>query len=172
MKQIIVPVVLMLFSSCGSAPTSLEPAATLSSETGQFPRSPDPTATPGSTCLHADHIRYAEHLNFCDRDVEGRVKVQIFAYYDKRLGYHTQNLPRNQFKIDHLIPLCMGGGNDQTNLWPQHVSIYTLTDPIEPFLCGLVARGRMKQAEAIQIIREVKQAPETTAARMSQLQKR
>lgn len=171
MKLFAVPALLFVISSCGSAPSSNE-ASTLSVAAGQFPRSPDMSVTPGSTCSHPDSLRYAERIKYCERDVGNGLKSQIFVFYDKRLGFRTQNLPRNQFKIDHLIPLCLGGGNDQANLWPQHESIYNLTDPLEPFLCGLLAEGRMRQAEAIKIIRDVKQAPETTDARMSQLRKR
>jgi hypothetical protein len=69
---------------------------------------------------------------------------------------------RTDFKMDHYIPLCMGGSNDNENLWPQHKTIYQHTDPIEPVLCELMAAGQILQLKAIAIIRSVKQHPETS----------
>lgn len=176
MKHFIGFAVAFLLASCGSAPSydeaSISATTRLPNKSNQYPRWPETSVTPGTTCTRADSTRYPERIKYCDRDVEPQLKVQIFAFYDHRLGFHTQSLPRGQFKIDHLIPLCMGGGNEQANLWPQHETIYTLTDPIEPFLCGLLAQGRMKQTEAMKIIREVKQAPETTDATMALMQRR
>ncbi len=63
---------------------------------------------------------------------------------------------RQDFKIDHLIPLCIGGSNETENLWPQHKSIFVHTDIIEQRLCDLMIAGKMLQAEAIGLIREVK----------------
>lgn len=176
MKHFIIPALVFLFSSCGSGQlhdeASTSAATRLPNTSKQYPRWPDASITPGATCSHADSTRYPERIKYCDRDVEPQLKVRIFAFYDQRLGFHTQALPRGDFKIDHLIPLCMGGGNEQTNLWPQHETIYTLTDPIEPYLCGLLARGQLKQVEVMKIIRDVKQAPETTDATMAVLQKK
>jgi len=70
---------------------------------------------------------------------------------------------RMQFKIDHHIPLCMGGSNEDDNLWPQHSTIYELTDPAEGFLCERMAQGALRQAQAIQIIQSIKQTPERAA---------
>jgi hypothetical protein len=63
---------------------------------------------------------------------------------------------RRDFKIDHFIPLCMGGSNELDNLWPQHPSIYVMTDPIEEQLCIRLREGRMKQSDAVRIIRLAK----------------
>ena len=81
-------------------------------------------------------------------------------------------MERAQFKIDHLIPLCAGGSNEEVNLWPQHKSVYELTDPIEPVLCDLMKRGAMKQEEAIRIIREVKNNLETAKDVLAALKQR
>lgn len=63
---------------------------------------------------------------------------------------------RGDFKIDHLIPLCAGGSNEQDNLWPQHKTVYVKTDRIEESLCRLMASGHMSQAKAIDLILDVK----------------
>lgn len=179
---VIVPAVLSMFASCGqpNSSSSLQFNATNNGVNlprsqvnrvgnGMFPRGPEMSTTPGTTCSHG---RLRSGVQICDRDVSGGEKASVFEKYDRMFGFRTRSMPRDQFKVDHLIPLCMGGGNDDANLWPQHESIYTLTDPIEPYLCSLVSSHKLNQGEAIQIIREVKQAPETTAARMSQLAQR
>lgn len=137
----------------------------------RFPRSPHQQMTPGELCDRPDEVRYPERINYCERNVDTELKKFLFAKYDRDLGYHTQDMNRYDFKIDHLIPLCMGGSNHEENLWPQHKTIYELTDPIEPFLCQLMAQGKMKQLDAVKVILEVKQAPETTDSRMQALQR-
>lgn len=141
-------------------------------ENDRFPIKPDPTVTPGDLCQNPDALRYRERIKYCNRSVDSDVKAEIFVTYDKMFGYQTGAMNRSQFKIDHLIPLCMGGSNTEANLWPQHQAVYEFTDPIEPYLCDRMAEGRLTQAEAVQIIREVKQAPDSTDARMQELERR
>lgn len=136
---------------------------------GRFPVSPISSETPGSLCNRADELRYPEHIKYCERDVESTLKKQIFINYDKKFGFETTQMQRTAFKIDHLIPLCMGGSNQIDNLWPQHISIYEKTDPVEPFLCDLMAGGRLKQAEAVKIIIQIKQSPESASDEMRKL---
>jgi hypothetical protein len=128
-------------------------------ENGRFPTHPHSEVTPGSLCERASEMRYPERVKYCDRDVDGSLKAQLFVMYDREFGYETTKMERSDFKIDHLIPLCLGGSNDADNLWPQHKSIYEQTDPLEPFLCGTLAEGKVKQAEAVQIILAIKQNP-------------
>ena len=125
--------------------------------------------TPGQVCDHATELRYPEKIKYCHRNVDPDLKAQIFAAYDRAFDFHTREMDRQQFKIDHLIPLCMGGANQEDNLWPQHEKVYKLTDPIEPYLCEKMAAGRLKQEAAIRIIKEVKQDPNTTDARMAEV---
>jgi hypothetical protein len=139
---------------------------------GKFPSHPHTEVTPGSLCERASELRYPEHIKYCERDVEGSLKAQLFVMYDRQFGYETTQMQRTAFKIDHLIPLCMGGSNKADNLWPQHVSIYEQTDPFEPFLCGAMASGKLKQAEAVQIILSVKQDPFHAEDEMRKLEAR
>jgi hypothetical protein len=46
----------------------------------------------------------------------------------------------------------VGGSNDTVNLWPQHKSVYEITDPVEPLICKKMAAGTLKQADAVQLI--------------------
>lgn len=177
MKKCILAFAVLCLAACGQSPStssgsSLKGRSFPGQQDSRFPRSPHPEVTPGSLCHSASYHRYPENVAYCNRDVEPELKAEIFVHYDKQFGYQTRSFPRGQFKIDHLIPLCLGGSNDEENLWPQHESIFRYTDPIEPYLCELLAAARLKQTEAVQIIQEVKQAPETTDARMAQLQSR
>lgn len=122
---------------------------------GNFPMHPDERLTPGSVCHHADAIRYPERIKYCNRDVSGSEKAQIFRNYDN-IGFRTRSMERRAFKIDHYIPLCAGGSNDESNLWPQHESVYVITDKLEELVCQKMAEGRLKQKDAIEYIRRAK----------------
>lgn len=117
-----------------------------------YPLGPDPQMTPGSLCTQPDEYRYPEHIPYCRRNVKGDLKHELMQKYDETFGYSTSTLPREQFKIDHLIPLCAGGSNNPDNLWPQHVSVYSITDEMEPLICALMAQGKLKQADAVNVI--------------------
>ncbi len=121
-----------------------------------YPTSPQPSLTPGSLCTTPNSRRYPEKIAYCDRNVESELKDQIVKKYDATFGYRINSIGRRNFKIDHYIPLCMGGSNAETNLWPQHPTVYEITDPIEPLLCNQMALGLMKQSEAIRLIKLVK----------------
>ena len=122
----------------------------------KYPKNPNPNLTPGELCDHADTYRYPERIAYCERNVDTYAKRAVIANYDAQLGYRIRSMSRGDFKIDHYIPLCMGGSNRPTNLWPQHKSVYTITDPLEALLCEKMAEGRLKQADAIDMIKEAK----------------
>lgn len=121
-----------------------------------FPKGPDQAITPGDTCRQANELRYPEKIPYCNRDVDPKTKAAIITQYDEELGYRIRSMDRQKFKIDHFIPLCMGGSNDRSNLWPQHESVYSVTDPLEPVLCQKMAEGKVLQAEAMDMIRDAK----------------
>ncbi|RYZ67053.1 MAG: hypothetical protein EOP09_11690 [Proteobacteria bacterium] len=121
------------------------------SQDGQFPQGPDAALTPGELCQRADSYRYPEKVAYCERDVSSDTKRGLFVKYDQ-LGFRTREMNRGSFKIDHYIPLCMGGSNSEKNLWPQHVTIYNVTDPLEPLLCEKMAAGRLTQKKAVEYI--------------------
>ncbi len=129
----------------------------LSSFAGErnFPKGPDANLTPGALCVRPTEHRYPENINYCERDVDTRTKKEIFVHYDQ-LGFRTRSMNRMDFKIDHYIPLCMGGANDVENLWPQHKSVYEITDPLEPLLCEKMAAGRILQKDAVRYIKAAK----------------
>lgn len=120
-----------------------------------FPQGPDSTLTPGALCDNADAYRYPEKIKYCNRNVNSTTKKAVFEAYDQ-IGYRTRSLRRGAFKIDHYIPLCMGGANESKNLWPQHESVYNITDPLEPLLCEKMAEGKIRQKDAVMLIMQGK----------------
>ncbi|MBA2405929.1 MAG: hypothetical protein H0V66_14225 [Bdellovibrionales bacterium] len=121
-----------------------------------FPKSPDVEITPGSLCDHPDSYRYAEQIPYCERDVSSRTKSEIFETYRDELGYVLDLSNRSNYKIDHYIPLCAGGSNNDDNLWPQHISVFTITDPIESVGCEKLKAGRILQKNLVALIRQAK----------------
>lgn len=123
---------------------------------GAYPMGPDATLTPGSLCTTPNQFRYPERIAYCSRNVDHVTKQDAFRLYDEQLGYQTRSMNRQDFKIDHLIPLCMGGSNQIENLWPQHKEVYNLTDPLEGLACEKMAQGRLRQRTAIEKIMRAK----------------
>lgn len=136
----------------------------LASAAENFPTTPDSRLTPGAVCNLPIELRYPEKIPYCGRFVSTELKDQIFDQYKRQLGYTFEGFDRTKFKIDHLIPLCVGGANDIRNLWPQHESIYTKTDKLEELLCDKMSRGRLKQSQAIELILRAKHNPSQVPA--------
>ena len=121
-----------------------------------YPIGPDLSETPGKRCDHPDSVRYPERIPYCTRSVDSGTKWEVIRTYDDKLGYRIEAIGRVHFKIDHYIPLCMGGSNDKANIWPQHESVYAQTDPLEGLACEKMAQGVLLQAKAIELIRKAK----------------
>lgn len=130
---------------------------------GNYPMKPDPRLTTGMLCDRPVEYRYPEHVAYCGRDVDTETKAEIFAAY-RKIGYPMSSTNRADYKIDHYIPLCMGGANEKVNLWPQHVSIYTITDSIEASLCDKMKQGKLSQAKAVTLMKGVKNDLSTAPA--------
>ncbi|MES2856996.1 MAG: hypothetical protein V4692_14100 [Bdellovibrionota bacterium] len=122
----------------------------------RFPTHPDSQLTPGKLCENGRTRRYPEGIAYCQRNVDTQTKKERFQEYDQELGFETTRMDRQEFKIDHYIPLCMGGSNHSDNLWPQHESVYSITDPMEQVACEKMSQGLLKQARAIELIRRGK----------------
>lgn len=135
----------------------------------EYPTTPDPDLTPGELCQSSAVQRYAERINYCKRDVSRDLKLSIFTQY-RKLGFTLTPSTRHQFKIDHLIPLCAGGSNSRENLWPQHRSIYVMTDPIEQIGCEKLAQNKIKQRPLLDLILRAKKNPETAAAVLKEIE--
>lgn len=121
-----------------------------------FPQGPELSITPGKLCDRPTSTKYAEQIPYCARNVSYSTKEILMKEYDQKFDYNIMKMARIDFKIDHFIPLCVGGSNDITNLWPQHKSIYKITDPLEPILCAKMAQGRLKQKDAVLLVIDAK----------------
>lgn len=115
-----------------------------------YPTAPDTSLTPGVLCLKADAIRYPEKIAYCDRNVDSKDKWAVISRYTKKYHFVINDANRIDFKIDHYIPLCMGGANVFENLWPQHSSVFKVTDALEELLCDAMAEGKLSQKDAIE----------------------
>jgi len=82
--------------------------ATLAAPAFAFEVLPNPSLTPGLAANDANcgHARPRPSLPHGLRD-------KILRSYGLPPGTHTD------YEIDHLIPRCLGGSDDQTNLWPE-----------------------------------------------------
>ncbi len=130
-------------------------ALSFSALAADYPMAPDARLTTGALCTTPTEYRYPEQIPYCERDVATATKNDIFVAY-RRLGYLLPSNTRKDYKIDHYIPLCMGGSNQTTNLWPQHISLYSQTDGLEGAICEKMKAGRMNQAAGVRMIRAVK----------------
>jgi hypothetical protein len=119
-----------------------------------YPQVPHPTATPGDMCDEQDpdfhEYRYQERIPYCKRRVSPAFKKQIYQAY---------NIPaecRKKYTVDHLIPLSIGGSNDRTNLWPEHVLLKEERPLFEEEIYQELRDGIITQAQAIRLILEEK----------------
>ena len=124
----------------------------------RYPLQAHPEVTPGKYCQRPTSYRYRERVPICKRSVSTATKRAVMQMYDERFGYETTRMPRGQFKIDHLIPLCMGGDNSPENLWPQHQVVFLQTDPVEQESCERLAKGEISHREAIEAVLSAKRA--------------
>ncbi|MBL7714470.1 MAG: hypothetical protein JNL01_03315 [Bdellovibrionales bacterium] len=135
-----------------------------------YPDTPDSRLTPGALCKSGSEIRYPEKIRYCSRNVSSATKANVMSAYDSQLGFQVNNRDRREFKIDHYIPLCAGGSNDASNLWPQHESIYKNTDPLESLVCQKMSDGKLLQKDAVAFIKKAKADPYRAYVIISQVQ--
>jgi hypothetical protein len=114
---------------------------------GAFEVLPDKNLTGGSVrtgdrdaaCGHAKESR--GWMNAAKRD-------EILRRYGQPPGTHPD------YEIDHLIPLCLGGSDDPSNLWPQPRRSIEETwnaeakDRLERLMCDMVCDGQIDIATA------------------------
>lgn len=88
-----------------------------------YPSIPDSTHTFPHFCTKYDsdfsEFRYKDKIPHCKRNVSSALKSQVYDLYK------IKEDERNQYTIDHLVPLSLGGSNSIYNLWPQHKDIST-----------------------------------------------
>jgi len=97
------------------------------------------------------HTAIQKEYAYCNREVDPQAKQEIFNLYRDN-GYRLKIVDRSDYKIDHLIPLCAGGSNREENLWPQHKSLFQLTDPMESLGCEKLRQGKISQRDLVNAI--------------------
>lgn len=111
---------------------------------------PDPNKTGGS-------VEYHTPVQVCGHSSEHRhfsnaLRDEVLARYGLPRGPHPD------YEIDHLVPVCLGGGNDVSNLWPQPRRNIELKwnaeakDRLETVLCDLVCDGLLDIGDAQEAI--------------------
>ena len=111
---------------------------------------PDPNKTGGS-------VEYHTPVQVCGHSSEHRhfsnaLRDEVLQRYGLPPGPHPD------YEIDHLVPVCLGGGNDVSNLWPQpRRSIEPkwnaeAKDRLETVLCDLVCDGLLDIGDAQEAI--------------------
>ena len=86
-------------------------------------------------------------LHYTQSVRQPRFNVKVDAFVSYGVSIHE----RNEFQVDHLVPISLGGSNDPTNLWPQ---LYTPEsgaaekDLLERQLRGLVCSNVIPLPEA------------------------
>ncbi len=103
---------------------------------------PDPKLTPGKVAQNGK-----------DRNgITEEMERKVFERY--RIPWRR----RAEFKIDHLIPLELGGADTIDNLWPQSLRIKPYNahrkERLTQRLLARIASGEMTLAQAQQEIRE------------------
>jgi hypothetical protein len=155
-RRIVIGLLVLTMSPLGAYADPNEGSLDSRMENDRYPIHPHEEMTVGSLCERADSIRYPERIKYCTRAVETSLKKEIIVKYDRAFGYRIGASNRADFKIDHLIPLCMGGSNNEDNLWPQHKSVFAITDPLEPEFCKKMSENKILQKDAVEMIRYAK----------------
>ena len=121
-------------------------AALVATATAAYPQAviPDPTLTPGA-------VRTTDVGEICNHGTR-----QFRHPHDAMTIMAEYGLPpetRANYEIDHLIPLELGGADDDANLWPEPLSSGDgwsagRKDELEDRLHFLVCSGQMDLREA------------------------
>ena len=76
---------------------------------------PNPKLTPGAVFKNVTKETICTpNYSKSVRSVSEKMKKRVYS------AYGITNPPKGEYKIDHLIPLCIGGNNEFKNLWPHH----------------------------------------------------
>jgi hypothetical protein len=108
---------------------------------------PSSSLTPGDVLVSATvEVICVPGYSAGARDVDAGTRARVFV------AYGVADADRSSYELDHLIPLELGGSNDEKNLWPQPLagsgSDAHDKDVIENELHDAVCAGRADLAAA------------------------
>ena len=118
---------MVIIAGCSSDPaprsadsgSSAAPSSTRSSAPRAALLYPNANLTPGATIADLTVAKVcADDYVASVGEVAAAVRDQVFA------SYGLAGVNRDDYELDHLVPLELGGSNDITNLWPE-----TMHDP-------------------------------------------
>jgi hypothetical protein len=110
---------------------------------------PDPDSTEGSLRVDGHDRALA-----CDRSNKHRGPMTADRRDEVLIRYGLSPGPHPDYEIDHLIPLCLGGSDDFSNLWPQPRQTIEpkwnaeAKDRLERLICDMVCNGQLDIATA------------------------
>lgn len=74
---------------------------------------PNPILTPGDVSSDSKATVCSAKYTIAARHVSAKTKAEVYSDYNT-----SPKTCEGGCKIDHLIPLAIGGSNDKKNLWP------------------------------------------------------
>jgi hypothetical protein len=77
------------------------------------------------------------------RHVTAKMKVQACLAYGIVKG-----CPGKGYELDHRVPRCAGGADDERNLWPQKAPEFHWKDRLETLVCKEIKQGKIGVSEA------------------------
>jgi hypothetical protein len=104
---------------------------------------PDPSSTEGSVRIDGHDRAVCAHAKEHRGSMSADRRDEVLLRYGLPAGVHPD------YEIDHLIPLCLGGSDDFSNLWPQpRRSIEPkwnaeAKDRLEHVMCEMVCTGQL-----------------------------
>ena len=97
---------------------------------------PDPALTPGA--IETSDIGFiCSHITKDRRRVSKGKKNRVFA------AYGIEQADRSLYNVDHLVPLDIGGSNEERNLWPQLERDAKFKDQCERKVGGLICSNQL-----------------------------
>jgi hypothetical protein len=112
----------------------------------KYPMFPSAALTPGDVLTSDAEVVCVSGYASSVRDVSASLKRKVYLSYGiaKKIG--------EDFEVDHLISLQLGGSNDIKNLWPQSGTTlplnYHVKDRLEGALHDLVCAGQISLEDA------------------------